>query len=148
VIHGALDDVRPRPGFRIVHFSILGNHVHLICEADGPRALATGVRALSIRLARRLNTRMGRKGPVFEDRYHAHVLRAPAEVRNAVRYVLGNHARHARAWGEKVPPRWVDPFSSAELRAPRTGQLSLWPQPVTSEAETWLLRRAGEGGAR
>lgn len=140
VIQGSLEAVRPRAGFQVVHFSIQGNHVHLVCEADGPRALANGVRALSIRLARRLNRLMGRSGAVFEDRYHAHVLRTPTEVRNALRYALGNHARHAVAWGEQVSPRWVDPFSSAKVRQPRTGQLSLWAEPVTSEARTWLLR--------
>ena len=121
VIHGALDGVRARPDFRVVHFSILGNHVHLIAEADGARALANGVRALSIRLARRLNAMMGRSGPVFEDRYHVHVLRTPAEVRNALRYVLGNYAGHSVAWGENVSRAWVDPYSSATARAPRVG---------------------------
>jgi hypothetical protein len=48
VIDGALRDVRSRPDFRVVQFTILGNHVHLIVEADAPRALATGMRALSI----------------------------------------------------------------------------------------------------
>lgn len=150
VIHGALDGVRPRADFRVVHFSILGNHVHVLAEADGPGALANGVRALSIRLARRLNGMMDRRGPVFEDRYHVHVLRTPAEVRNAVRYVLGNHARHAGGWGEQVSVRWNDPFSSAVVRAPRTGQLSLFAEPVVREARTWLLRRAGgeRGGSR
>jgi REP element-mobilizing transposase RayT len=147
VIHGALDGVRPRSGFRIVHFSILGNHVHLICEADGSQALANGVRAVSIRLARRLNRLMGRDGPVFEDRYHAHVLRTPAEVRNAVRYVLGNHRRHARTWGERISSTWIDPYTSAEPRTPQLGQLSLWEMPVTRKAGTWLLRTAGGGAS-
>jgi hypothetical protein len=144
VIHGALDGIRPRSGFRIVHFSILGNHVHVIAEADGARALANGVRALSIRLARRLNAMMGRSGPVFEDRYHVHVLRTPAEVRNALRYVLGNYAGHAGAWGENVSRTWVDPYSSATARAPRVGQLALFAEPVTRSAETWLLRNGVE----
>ena len=144
VIHGALDGVRARPGFRVVHFSIQGNHAHVIAEADGLRALANGVRALSIRLARRLNAMMGRSGPVFEDRYHAHVLRTPAEVRNALRYVLGNYAGHSMAWGENLSRTWVDPYSSAVVRAPRVGQLALFAEPVTSEPETWLLRRRGE----
>jgi REP element-mobilizing transposase RayT len=146
VIHGALDGVRARPGFRVVHFAILGNHVHAICEADGPRALANGVRALSIRLARRLNRAMGRSGPVLEDRYHARVLRTPAEVDNVVQYVLGNHRRHARAWGEKISARWVDPYTSERPRSPQLGQLSLWEIPVTRRAGTWLLRRAGRRG--
>lgn len=99
VIHRALEAARRRPDARVVHFSVQGDHVHLILEADGTRAVANAVRALSIRLARGLNRMMGRGGAVFADRYHAHVLRTPAEVRNALRYVLGNFASHAAARG-------------------------------------------------
>ena len=55
VIHGSLGDVRDRRDARVVDFSIQGNHIHLVVEASGPRALATAVRALTIRLARRLS---------------------------------------------------------------------------------------------
>jgi REP element-mobilizing transposase RayT len=142
ILHDTLAAARERPELRVVEFTILGNHVHLIVEADGPAGLARGVRALSIRLARRLNQMMGRRGPVFEDRYFAHVLRMPAEVRNALRYVRGNYATHATRWGEKVPAGWKDPYTSAVVRGPRVGQQALWPERVTAEAETWLLRRA------
>ncbi len=143
IIDAAVRAARRVPGFRIVHFSVQGNHLHLIVEADGTRAFALGVRALSIRLARRLNAMMGRSGPVFSDRYHAHVLRTPAEVRNAVRYVLGNFESHAARRGEPTSSRgWVDPFSSAAAKAPREAQGSLFVEPATCAARTWLLRQA------
>jgi REP element-mobilizing transposase RayT len=141
ILHDALAAARERPGLRVVEFIILGNHVHFVVEADGPPALSRGMRALSIRVARRLNRMMGRRGPVFEDRYHAHVLRTPAEVRNALEYIRRNYARHATSWGEKVSGAWSDPYGSAVARTPRVGQQALWPEPVTVEAETWLLRR-------
>lgn len=140
VFDGVLRDVRERPDFRVVHFSIQGNHVHLIVEADGPRALACGMRALSIRLARRLNAMMGRRGRVLEDRYHAHVLRTPAEVRSAVAYVTGNYAKHAAERGERMSPAWSDPYSSSAPSEPRRRQLELWSEPVTAEPRSWLLR--------
>lgn len=143
IIHRALDAARCRTDSRIVHFGILGNHIHLIAEAIGERALSNSIRALSIRLARRLNRMMRRRGPVFADRYHAHVLRTPAEVRNAVRYVVGNYAVHAARWGEPSRRRSADPYSSAVVRAPRVGQLSLFPQEVVRPAETWLLATRG-----
>jgi putative transposase len=142
IVHGVLADVRARGDFRVAEFSIQGNHVHLIVEASGPGALGRGMRALSIRLARRLNGMMGRRGSVLEDRYYTHVLRTPAEVRNALRYVRGNFAGHACRWGERVSARWVDPFTSAAGREPRREQRVLWSEPVTREAETWLLRTA------
>ncbi len=52
---GGLHAIHGRGDFRVVDFTILGNHVHLIAEADGTSALANGVRALSTRLARGLN---------------------------------------------------------------------------------------------
>ncbi len=148
IVDRAMAGVRHRPDFRVVHFTVLGNHLHLILEADGSRALATGMRALSIRTARGLNAMMGRKGPVLEDRYDAHVLKTRAEVRNAVRYVLGNFASHAARRGERVRAGFVDPFSSAAATTPRRVQMELWPEPVTRAAWTWLLRRARAWGIR
>ncbi len=130
----------PPADFRVVHFSVQGNHVHLIVEAEGARALATGMRALSIRIARGLNAMMDRCGPVYEDRYHARVLKTPTEVRTAVRYVVGNFASHAGRRGERVPDGFVDPFSSASAAEPRGSQMSLWPEARTTAPSTWLLR--------
>lgn len=136
--------IRRRPGFRVVHFGVLGNHVHGIVEADGTRRFVLGMRSLTVRLARGLNRMMRRRGPVFVDRYHAHVLRTPAEVRNAVRYVLGNFESHAARRGEPRSTKgWIDPFSSASPRGPRQAQLSLFDSPATQAPRTWLLRRAG-----
>jgi len=142
VIHRALEAARRSPDARVVHYSIQGNHVHLIVEARSTRALANAMRALSIRLARGLNRMMGRSGPVFADRYHAHVLRTPAEVRNARRYVVGNFASHAARRGEPKRSGWVDPFSSAAVKVPRAAQGVLFREPVTRGAGTWLLRNA------
>ncbi len=140
IIDAALRAVRGRPDFRVVHFSVQGNHVHLIVEADGTSALANGMRALSIRLARRLNAMMGTTGPVFSARYHTHVLRTPAEVRSAFRYVVGNFASHCERRGERVPSRWVDRFSSASDRGAVHPQRSLFEEAATSSPRTWLLR--------
>jgi hypothetical protein len=148
VVDAALRGIRARRDFRAVHFSVQGNHLHLIVEADGPGAFAAGMKALVPRLARGLNRLMGRRGEVFADRCHVHVLGTPAEVRNALRYVLGNHAAHALAWGERIRETWVDPFSSAAGRAARTAQLALWNDPPGAAARTWLLRRRGEVPAK
>jgi putative transposase len=67
VLHRALEAARRRCDSGIVHFSIQGNHVHVIMEAAGKSALSNAVRALSIRVSRGLNRMMGRTGPVFAD---------------------------------------------------------------------------------
>ena len=119
---------KQRPGFRLVHFSVQGNHLHLIVEADDEMQLARGMQGLAVRMARRLNRMMQRRGEVFADRYHAHALRSPIESARAIAYVLGNYFIHAARRGEVVV-REVDPFCSA------AGHVTL-----TAEAETWLLR--------
>lgn len=144
VIDAAVRGAQRRPGFRVVHFTALGNHLHLIVEAAGARTLALRVRGLAVRLARGLNRMMGRSGPVFADRYDAHVLRTPAEVANAVRYVLGNFENHAARRGEPRSTKgWIDPFSSAARRAAPRQQLELFEFVATARPGTWLLRRAG-----
>jgi REP element-mobilizing transposase RayT len=144
VIHAALRALRNRPGFSVVHFDILGNHLHLIAEVDGTAGLESGMRSLSIRLARGLNRMMGRRGKVIGDRYFAHVLRTPAEVRNAIRYVLGNFSSHAARRGETASfESWVDPFSSAGEKAPREAQGLLFVEPATADAQGYLLRCGG-----
>ncbi|MBI2395790.1 MAG: transposase [Deltaproteobacteria bacterium] len=110
----ALRAVRAREGFRVVHFSVQGNHLHLVTEADDRRAMSNGMRALLIRFAKRLNRVMGSKGRLYADRFHERILRTPTEMRNVLRYVLGNHARHAAQVGKQFVG--LDPFSSAVVR--------------------------------
>src|ERR1700745_1020662 len=45
--------------FRVVHYSVQGNHIHLLVEAEGKLALTRGMRALGIRIAKTLNRLMG-----------------------------------------------------------------------------------------
>jgi REP element-mobilizing transposase RayT len=119
-IESALREAAERYGVRIVHYSIQGNHLHLLVEAEDQRALSRAMQGLAIRLAKRLNRLTHRSGTVFADRYHARSLTSRREVANAVRYVLGNYRHHTR---EHLPPRWDDPCAtraSAPLAAPRT----------------------------
>jgi REP element-mobilizing transposase RayT len=140
VIEAALDGAKSWKTFRVVHFSAQGDHLHLVVEADGQEALSSGMQGLTIRLAKGLNRMMGRRGRVFADRYHAHVLETPSEVRSCLAYVLLNHRSHRARGGERVGRGVVDRFSSApwfdgwtERPSPPTSP------PVTSPPRTWLL---------
>ena len=107
-----------RFGFRLVHYAVMGNHVHLIVEAPDRVALGRAMKGLGVRIARALNRVMKRRGRVIGDRYHAHVLKTPAEVKRARTYLLTNAREH---YGY----RFADPFAS---------------QRAVVEARTWLLR--------
>jgi putative transposase len=130
-----------REGFGVVHFSVMTNHVHLIVEADDKRWLARGMQGLEISIAKRLNRIWDRRGTPFSERYHAREIATPTQARNALLYVLSNARKHAAERGERMPSRWVDPYSSAR-------QFDGWRQHVRLEpgvvapAACWLLTTA------
>jgi len=129
-IRAALAAVRRRADFRVVHFSVQHNHLHLVTEANDRRALSKWMRALLIRIARGLNRVMGVRGRRFADRYHEHVLGTPTEARNALRYVLGNRAVHLERWGKAPPEGATDPYTS----------LARADLPLVQAPGSWLLR--------
>ena len=94
-----------KPSFRVVHYSVMGNHVHFIVEARDRVALSRGMQGLGIRIARTLNRLMERSGRVLGDRYHAHILRTPTEATRARHYLLGNAHKHYAVEGP-------DPYAS------------------------------------
>ena len=51
-----------RFGFRLVHYSVQGNHVHLLVEAKDEKSLSRGMCGLGVRVARGLNRVMRRRG--------------------------------------------------------------------------------------
>jgi len=95
-----------REGFRLVYFAIMGNHIHLMVEASDRMRLARGMQGLGVRIARRLNRMMKASGHVLGDRYHAHILRTPTEVRNARHYLRTNDVKHYGRHDE----RYVSPY--------------------------------------
>lgn len=131
--------------FRICQFSIQGNHIHLICEANDNDALARGIQGWSVRVARGLNGVLDREGEVFEDRYHLEIITTPKQTRHALCYVLQNARRH----DERIDRRFggMDPFSSSWWFDgwKDDGWRQGVPPPemrTVAEAETWLLRTA------
>ncbi len=141
VLRGAFAKGSERFGFRLCHYSVMGNHMHLIVEAKDRRALSRGMQGLVIRMARGLNRLWERSGKVFADRYHDQILRTPREVRNALNYVLNNARRHALAL------KWaIDLFASGPwFDGWRTRQV-LMEVPVgverpTTDPHTWLLEK-------
>ncbi len=83
-----------RADWRVVHFSVQGDHVHLLVEAEDGATLRSGMQGLTTRLARAINKALRRRGKVWADRHHRRELTKPREVRNAIAYVLLNHRKH------------------------------------------------------
>ncbi len=96
-----------RTWFRVLQFSVQADHVHLLVEARDKGSLSRGMAGLAILVSRAINRKIGRKGRVWGDRYHARALPNPREVRHAIVYVLTNWIKHVRG------ASGVDPCSSA-----------------------------------
>jgi REP element-mobilizing transposase RayT len=130
-----------RRRFRLVHYSIQGDHVHLIVEANSARDLACGMKSIAARFARAANRVFHRVGQVVADRCHVHVLRTPREVRNAIAYVLSNARRHL-AKRRRVPATaCIDPASSGRwFSGWRSGSPQPRDPPAVAAPRSWLLR--------
>lgn len=135
--------------FRILDYCVLGNHLHLLVEADSNEDLSAAMKTFGARLARRINRHLGRTGQLLAERYHARRLKTPREVRNALRYILLNARHHAAERGQRLARGWIDPASSAiwfdgwrnpehlDRAAYWIAQLLRIPRP-TSPPRTWL----------
>jgi REP element-mobilizing transposase RayT len=137
VITKALEAAREWTSARVVHYSVQGNHLHLVAEASDRKVLARRIQGLEVRIARGMNKLMRRRGAVFADRYHARPLATPLEVRRVIAYVLKNRAHHV---GERAAT--FDAFSSAVWF---DGWRSPPPRdearvPLVCEPRSWLLR--------
>ena len=92
-----------RPGFRVVHFLI---------EAQGKKALASGMKSIAARIARTVNRVFGRHGSVLDGRYHHRIMKTPREVRNGLAYVLLNSRKHFKQSRGHAPAVRLDVGSS------------------------------------
>lgn len=134
-----------RGDFRVCHYSIQRDHLHLVVESAGKEALACGMKSVGIRLARAVNRVFGRKGPVLYGRYHLRVLKVPREVRNALAYVLLNARKHWRQRDGSPPPVRLDVASSGAWfdgwRRPPPFIERHPPPAAVAAPHTWLLRK-------
>ena len=93
---------RERGDFRLVHFSVMSNHLHFVVEANDSCALSRGMQGLLVRIAHHLNSALSRSGRV--DPFSS--------------------AAWFDGWRDLAPPTRPSPVA-----APRTRQLrrGAWP---------------------
>ncbi|MBX3187681.1 MAG: transposase [Labilithrix sp.] len=131
-------------GFRVLHFSVQRDHLHLIVEAEGNLALSRGMQRLLSRAAHAVNAITGRSGKLWRDRYHREDLASPRQVRNAYVYVLFNERKHGAM--KRVDGVYqLDRCSSAAWftgwsprAAPDGAQLTRAGPSIVSPARSWL----------
>ncbi len=109
VLERALRAGKLKLGFRLIHYSVQRDHLHMIVETDDRRRLARAMQGLMIRIAKNLNRFWRRRtGAVFADRYFALAITTWRQALRTVRYVLSNARKHGD-WSSTDRP---DPFSS------------------------------------
>jgi REP element-mobilizing transposase RayT len=149
VVHReVVDAVRTANGerFRVVHYSVQADHVHMVVEAEDNASLSAGMKRFAVSVAMRVNLRVRRKrrGKVWADRYHRRDLRSPSQVRNTLVYVISNHLKHGEHDVGLIDPcssaRWFDGW----IHKPDP---PLEPSP-TAPPRTWLLERGWHDGYR
>ena len=141
----SLAEACERGDFRVNHYSLQGDHAHMIVEATSKEALAHGMNSIGARLARAVNRVSNRRGKVLDGRYHHRVLRTPREVRRVLAYVLLNARRHLAKRGRATreafaaldrasSARWFDGWRGRTARVPAFGEAEV------ARPRTWLLR--------
>jgi REP-associated tyrosine transposase len=141
-----------KAAFRVVHFSVQSDHVHLVVEGDEMNALVRGLQGLAVRCAKAVNRAVRRRGSVWRSRYHSRALRTPTETRRGLIYVLLNFRKHLRAT-PGIDPRssgpWFGGWRRSALVARDGTEAQLEPRGASPVAapKTWLAsigwRRAG-----
>lgn len=129
-----------RDDFRVTDYVLEDGHLHFNVEADSAAAFDSGMRGLAIRLAKRINAALRRRGRLFDDRHHRRQLATPTETRNCLGYIVMNHRKHAaeRNWPVAKDGE-LDPYSSGEWF---DGWSRALPpsdeEPVVHLPKTWL----------
>lgn len=151
-VRGAISAAaRALPGFRVVEFSVQGTHLHLLVEAANKERLSSGMRGLAIRIARRVNQLLFRRGRFWADRWHGRALTSPRAVRHALIYVLHNAKKHGSSGNRAIDPYSSAPYFLGYKELPDTAPIDVsatvvpvaLAPPATSpvlSARTWLLR--------
>ncbi|MFZ5891694.1 MAG: hypothetical protein ACOY0T_11625 [Myxococcota bacterium] len=136
--------------FRVCEFSVQGNHLHLLVEAESEEHLTRGIQGLAARIAKRVNRLLFQRGRFFVDRHHRMPLTTPRAVRNALVYVLANFRKHG-PWRRGTldlyssAPYFLG-FSEYNCLSPCSQEPNLIPRALAppaalpvARAKTWLL---------
>ena len=122
----------------------------MLCEGGDAKAVERGLGGLLTSVARQLNRLWEHCGKVFSERYHREDLNSPTQVRNAIRYVLGNIYKHAGGiihMTGKSGRLCPDPYSSGVwfrgYREPSGGldrTVLGGVEPCTVDGLSWVLK--------
>lgn len=85
-----LEKAKKRYRFRIRHYCVMSNHVHLILEPVGDTNLSELMKWVLSVFARRYNILIGQKGHVWYDRFKSKIIRSFVQFVHTFRYISNN----------------------------------------------------------
>jgi putative transposase len=130
---GLLSHYAPAAGVRILSYCLMPNHIHIVAIPARENSLEEGVGRVSQRYTQMVNTREGRRGHMWQDRYFSCPLE-DAHLFRALRYVEHNPVRAGL-----VALPWEYRWSSANAHCGGTNYLRIldmaWWAEFPSAAE-------------
>jgi REP element-mobilizing transposase RayT len=109
-------------GVDVHAFALMGNHYHLLMEAE-VAALSAAMKTIGERYTRRFNWEYGLDGPLFRSRFHSKPITSEDYRREVIRYIHRNPvvdgigdwsypwSSHPIYTGQQAAPRWFSPDS-------------------------------------
>ncbi len=111
-----LFEAKRRYGLSVLNYIATSNHIHLLCADQGRDEIPRSLQLLQGRVAQEYNSRKGRRGAFWEDRYHATAVQADGHLAKCMTYIDLNMVRahaveHPRQWevcgfNEILCPPW------------------------------------------
>ncbi len=109
-----------KKGLKVVHYALLGNHIHMIVESYDNKTLSRGMQSFGISFAKAIkrfkkvndlvagkSNKSEMKQPIFNGSYHLRIVRTPTEMKRLLQYVLLNPVKH------KQVNAYLDKFTTA-----------------------------------
>jgi REP element-mobilizing transposase RayT len=105
-----------RFGWRLISWTLMSNHYHLVVQTPQPN-LSRGMHWLNARYAQSFNRRHGRRGHLFQGRFHGVLVEKESYLLAVARYVVLNPVR-AGMVANPADYRWSSYRQTAGLDAP------------------------------
>jgi putative transposase len=151
---------RLETGVRVLAWCLMNNHVHWVAIPEREDSLSVLFRRVHGRYAQYLNTRRGRTGHLWQNRFFSCPVAAAREV-TALRYVEWNPVRAGMV---EAPEQWRWSSARAHLRGPEAEEIAVldwsywrergggewWKEALghPDDLRQWqLIRRATYAGA-
>jgi putative transposase len=110
-----LYEARKRYGLCVLDYAVTRNHVHLLAQDRGADEIPSSMRLVAGCTGQRFNSRYGRKGAFWEDRYHATAIQTDGHLARCLVYIDLNMVR---AGVVRHPSGWRD-CGYNEIQSPR-----------------------------